>query len=142
MGHTPSGSLILFARTAALKAEDVQRTAARTRAYAATGVDGIFLTGVTRLDEFDAIRAAVSIPIVLGTTPGVKREDLAARGVRLVLQGHQPVAAVVKTLLEVYTHLQKGGAPSDLKSKVASAEEMVSVMRHAQYDAWSRDFLR
>jgi oxaloacetate decarboxylase len=135
-------SLILFARTAALKAEDVQRTAARTRAYAATGVDGIFLTGVTRLDEFDAIRAAVSIPIVLGTTPGVKREDLAARGVRLVLQGHQPVAAVVKTLLEVYTHLQKGGAPADLKSKVASAEEMASVMRHAQYDAWSRDFLR
>jgi carboxyvinyl-carboxyphosphonate phosphorylmutase len=132
-------SLILLARTAALKVEDPKRTAARARAYAATGVDGIFLTGVMKLDDFDAIREAVSLPIVLGTTPQVRKEDLAARGVRLVLQGHQPVAAVVKTLLEVYGHLHEGGAPADLK--VASAEQMASVMRHAQYEGWARDFL-
>lgn len=134
-------SLIVLARTAALKVEDPKRTAARVQAYAATGVDGIFLTGVTKLEEFDAIRAAVSLPIVLGTTSGIKRDDLAARGVRLVLQGHQPVAAVVKTLREVYAHLYEGGAPADLKSKVATAEEMASVMRQPQYEAWTREFL-
>ena len=32
-------------------------------------------------------------------------EDLAARGVRILLRGHQPVAAVVKALHETYTHL-------------------------------------
>ena len=135
-------SLILFARTAALKAEDVQRTAARYTRLRCNGCGWHFphRRHAARRVRCHPRRRQHSDRS--GHDAGREREDLAARGVRLVLQGHQPVAAVVKTLLEVYTHLQKGGAPADLKSKVASAEEMASVMRHAQYDAWSRDFLR
>ena len=70
----------------------------RARAYAATGVDAIFITGLKTLQEFEAIRAAVALPIIVGTTPTIKREDLASRGVRLLLQGHQPVAGAVKAL--------------------------------------------
>jgi len=135
-------SLVIFARTAALKAEDAGRVAARARAYAATGVDGIFISGLTNLEAFDAIRAAMSLPIVLGSVPHVKREDLVARGVRLLLQGHQPVAAVVKALREVYTHLHDGGAPADLKATIASPEEMAAVTGGAQYEARMREFLR
>lgn len=135
-------SLVIFARTAALKAEDAGRVAARARAYAATGVDGIFISGLTNLEAFDAIRAATSLPIVLGSVPHVKREDLVARGVRLLLQGHQPVAAVVKTLREVYTHFYDGGAPADLKATIASPEEMAAVTGGARYEAWMREFLR
>jgi oxaloacetate decarboxylase len=134
-------SLVLIGRTAALKTEDAQRTAARVRAYAASGVDAIFLSGLTRLADFDAVRAAVDLPIVVGSAPDVKRQDLAERGVRLLLQGHQPVAAVVKTLQDVYAHLYSGGAPAELKAKLASTEDMADVTRSAQYDAWRRDFL-
>ena len=134
-------SLVLIARTAALKTEDAGRTAARVRAYAATGVDAIFISGLGSLDQFEAIRAAANLPIVVGSAPNVKRQDLADRGVRLLLQGHQPVAAVVKTLQDVYAHLYSGAAPADLKPKIASAEEMAAVMRAEQYDAWRRDFL-
>ncbi len=134
-------SLIVIARTAALKAEDASRTVARARAYAATGVDAIFVSGLKSLAEFDAIRAAVSLPIVVGSAPQVKREDLAARGVRLLLQGHQPVAAVVKTLGEIYTHLYHGGSPVDLKSKIATPEEIAKLVRSAQYDAWRKALL-
>jgi carboxyvinyl-carboxyphosphonate phosphorylmutase len=134
-------SLVLIARTAALKTEDAQRTAARVRAYAATGVDAIFISGLASLDQFDAIRAATRLPIVVGSAPNVKRQELADRGVRLALQGHQPVAAVVKTLREVYAHLYSGAPPSGLKDRIASAEEMAAVMKAEQYDAWRRDFL-
>jgi carboxyvinyl-carboxyphosphonate phosphorylmutase len=134
-------SLVLIARTAALKSEDAARTAERARAYAATGVDAIFLSGLASLDQFDAIRAAVSLPIVVGSAPNVERQDLAQRGVRLCLQGHQPAAAVVKTLQEVYSHLYSGGAPADLTAKIASADEMAAVMRGEQYEAWRREFL-
>ena len=134
-------SLVLIARTAALKAEDTERTVARARAYTATGVDALFLSGLASLEQFDAIRAAVSVPIVVGSAPNVKRQDLADRGVRLLLQGHQPVAAVVKALQDVYAHLHSGRAPADLKPTIASPEEMAAVMRAAQYDAWQRDFL-
>jgi oxaloacetate decarboxylase len=134
-------SLVLIARTAALKTEDAARTAARVRAYAATGVDAIFLSGLGSLAEFETVRAAVDLPIVVGSAPQVKRQDLADRGVRLLLQGHQPVAAVVKALQDVYAHLHSGGATADLKAKIASPEEMAAVMKAAQYDAWQREFL-
>ncbi len=132
---------MLIGRTAALKVEDIERTVARVRAYAGTGVDAIFLSGLASLEQFEAIRAAVSLPIVVGSAPNVKRQDLAGRGVRLLLQGHQPVAAVVKALQDVYAHLHSGAPPAELKAKIASAEEMASVMKAEQYDAWRRDFL-
>src|SRR5690349_1321392 len=84
-------SLVVLARTAAARLESAQSIAARAKAYAATGVDGIFLSGLKTLEQFDAVRGAVKIPIVCGTTPQIERKVLEARGVRLLLQGHQPV---------------------------------------------------
>ena len=133
-------ALIVIARTAALRCEDAQRVAARARAYEATGVDALFLSGLKSVEDFDVIRAAVKLPIVLGSAQ-VNREDMQARGVRLMLQGHQPVAAVVKTLRDVYQHLYSGGTPSDLKSKLATPDELAAVTRAPQYDAWRKQFL-
>lgn len=135
-------SLILIARTASLKVEDLERCVARVKAYAATGVDAVFLTGVENIEQFDALRAAIKAPIISGSAPKLAREDLAARGVRLMLQGHQPIAAIVKTLQDVYTHLYKGGRPAELGSKLASAEDMARVTKNAQYEAWRQEFLR
>ena len=134
-------SLVIAARTAALKAEDTKRTVARAKAYAATGVDAIFITGLKRLAEFEAVRAAVKLPIIIGTAPDVKREDLAARGVRILLQGHQPVAAAVKALYDTYTHLYNGGTPADLKSKIASAQEMERLVNGESHKKWQREYL-
>ena len=133
-------ALIVIARTAALRAEDPQSVAARARAYEATGVDALFLSGLKSVEAFDVIRAAVKLPIVLGSAQ-VKREDMQARCVRLMLQGHQPVAAVVKTLHDVYQHLYSGGTPSDLKSKLATPDELAAATRAPQYEAWSKQFL-
>jgi carboxyvinyl-carboxyphosphonate phosphorylmutase len=95
------------------------------------------------LAEFQAIRAAVKLPIIVGSAPAtLKREDLAANGARILLQGHQPVAAAVKALHECYTHLFKGGAPADLKSKIASASEMEKLVNGESYKQWQREYLR
>ena len=111
-------SLIIAGRTAALKAEDTARAVARARAYAATGVDAIFIVGLEQLEQIEAIHATIDLPIIVGSAPAsLKREDLAARGARILLQGHQPVAAAVKALRETYTHLFSGGAPADLKDR-------------------------
>lgn len=134
-------SLIIIGRIAALKAEDARRAAERARAYAATGIDAIFITGLEKLEDFDAIRAAVKLPIIVGLAPALKREDLAARGVRLLLQGHQPVAAAVKALRDVYTHLYNGGAPAELKSVIASPDEMDRLVNGGQYQEWRRQYL-
>lgn len=135
--------LVIAARTAALKAEDTERAVARARAYAATGVDAIFVVGVETLDQVQAIHDAVKLPIIVGSAPAsLKHEDLARRGARILLQGHLPVAAAVKALREAYTHLFHGGAPADLKSKVASQQEMESLVNGEAYRKWQREYLR
>ena len=135
-------TLVVAARTAALKGEDAARTVARAQAYAATGVDAIFITGLKKLTDFDAVRAAIKLPIIVGTAPEIKREELAARGVRVLLQGHPPVRAVVKALRDVYTHLHEGGVPADLKPKLASAQEMDALTGNAAYAEWMRQYLQ
>src|SRR4051812_17966898 len=136
-------SLVIAGRTSALRSEGVEGALARAKAYAACGVDAIFLVGVEKLEEVQAVHDAVKIPIIVGSAPAsIKREDFAKAGARILLQGHQPVAAAVKALREVYDHLFKGGAPAELKSHVASNEDMNAVTRNDDYRSWQREYLR
>ena len=136
-------SLIIAGRTSALRAEGVEGTVARAKAYAATGVDAIFIVGLETLAQLEAIHATVKLPIIVGSAPAsLKREDLAARGARILLQGHQPIAAAVKALHETYAHLFRGGAPADLKSKIASAQEMEKLTDGESYRKWQQEYLR
>jgi carboxyvinyl-carboxyphosphonate phosphorylmutase len=122
-------STIIAGRTSALKVEGVEGTIARAKAYA-------------DVDQVKAVHDAVKLPIIVGSAPdSIKRDDFATAGARVLLQGHQPVAAAAKAVREVYEHLFKGGAPADLKSKIASAEEMNALTRGDAFKGWQRDFL-
>jgi hypothetical protein len=48
----------------------------------------------------------------------------------------------VKALREVYTHLYNGGAPADLKDKIASAKEMDALVSGEVYKKRQKDYLR
>ena len=134
---------VILGRTAGLKVEDTQKTIARAKAYAACGVDAIFLVGVESTDQVKAVHDAVKLPIMVGSAPAsIKREDFAVAGARVLLQGHQPVPAAVKALKEVYAHLYKGGAPADLKDKLAPAGDMEKLIGGELYKKWQKDFLR
>jgi carboxyvinyl-carboxyphosphonate phosphorylmutase len=136
-------ALVIAGRTSALKSEGLEGTLARAKAYAAAGVDAIFLVGVETLDQVKAVHDATKLPIIVGSAPAsLKREDFAAAGARILLQGHQPVAAAVKALREVYEHLYKGGAPAELKSKIASNEEMNAMTRNDIWKGWQKDWLK
>lgn len=136
-------SLVIAGRTSALKIEGLEGALARAKAYAAAGVDAIFLVGVETVEQVKAVHDAVKLPVIVGSAPAsIKREAFAAAGARVLLQGHQPVAAAVKALREVYEHLHKGGAPADLKSKIASNDEMNALTCNDAFKGWQKDFLR
>jgi carboxyvinyl-carboxyphosphonate phosphorylmutase len=136
-------STILLGRTAALKVEGTEGAVKRAKAFAATGVDAVFVVGVESVDQVRAVREAARLPVMVGSAPAsIKREDFAAAGARVLLQGHQPVAAAVKALKEVYAHLYHGGAPADLKDKIASAKEMDALVSGEAYKKRQKDYLR
>jgi carboxyvinyl-carboxyphosphonate phosphorylmutase len=136
-------ALVIAGRTSALRAEGLEGAIARAKAYANVGADAIFLVGVESVEQVKAVHDSVKKPIIVGSAPAsIKREDFAAAGARVLLQGHQPVAAAAKALREVYEHLFKGGAPAELKSRVASNEEMNALTRNDDYRRWQREYLR
>jgi carboxyvinyl-carboxyphosphonate phosphorylmutase len=138
-----SSDVMIAGRTAALKVEGTEGTVARAKAYAATGVDAIFVVGVESTDQVGAVHAAAKLPIIVGSAPAsIKREDFAQRGARVLLQGHQPIAAAAKAMREVYEHLYKGGAPAELKDKILTAQEMDKLVNGALYKKWQSEFLR
>jgi hypothetical protein len=49
---------------------------------------------------------------------------------------------MVKAVREVYAHLFAGGSPDELKSRVASAQEMERLTAAADYRKWQQDYLR
>lgn len=123
-------SLVIAGRTSAPKDEDMPSTIARAKAYAGAGVDAIFLIGVKTVEEVAAVHAATKLPIIIGVAPqGVSREALAKAGARIMLTGHQPIAATVKTLAALYQHFLDGGAPEAIADRVASKAEMDRLMR-------------
>jgi carboxyvinyl-carboxyphosphonate phosphorylmutase len=136
-------SLVILGRTAALKVEGTAAAVQRAQAYAACGVDAIFLVGVESTDQVEAVHEAARLPVMVGSAPAtIRRGDFAAAGARVLLQGHQPLPAAVRALREVYTHLFRGGAPADLKDRIASTQEMDALVGGNTYRKRQKDYLR
>jgi carboxyvinyl-carboxyphosphonate phosphorylmutase len=134
---------VIAGRTAALKVEGTERACERARAYAACGVDCIFVIGVERAELVRAVREAGGLPVIVGSTaPGVTRGELQAAGARILLQGHQPLAAAVKAVREVYAHLRAGGDPAALKDRIASAADIDALTGADLYRQRIRDWMR
>ena len=134
--------LCIAGRTSAPIITGIEDTIKRAQAYEKVGVDAIFLVGVKTQAELDAIAPAVKIPLILGTaTPELSdREYLASRGVRVCLQGHQPIQAAIQAIHDTLKALRDGTAPKDLKG-LASADLVKRVTRADDYDRWTKDYL-
>jgi carboxyvinyl-carboxyphosphonate phosphorylmutase len=135
--------LTVIARTSALNLVNLDEAVRRTKAYATCGTDALFFTGVNDWEQLAAIQAVSNgMPIILGGTPAnmADKAKLAAHGVRVALQGHQPFAAAVAAIHATLKALRDGTPPADLKG-IAPAALMKQVTREADYAAWTRDFL-
>jgi carboxyvinyl-carboxyphosphonate phosphorylmutase len=134
--------LVIVGRSQAAAFTSLEDAIVRARAYARTGVDALFFTGVTTREQLEAISAATGLPIMLGTINAALRDRdyLASQRVRIALQGHQPFAAAVQAVYVTLKALRDGTAPSDLPN-VASKQLMDGVARQRDYDAATTEFL-
>jgi oxaloacetate decarboxylase len=135
-------SLVIMGRTGAASINSLADAIERARAYDATGVDALFLTGIKSRAELEAISAATQLPIVLGGTPEELNDLglLAQLRVRIALQGHAPIAAATQAVYATLKALRDGGSPKQLQG-LASSELTGRVTRNAEMKAHSADFL-
>jgi len=130
-------SLVILARTGAISMTSLGDAIERARAYEATGVDGLFFTGVKSRDEVET-----RLPIVLGGAPEemIDLDWLLSKRVKIALQGHAPFAAATQAVYNTLKTLREGGSPKDLKG-LASAELTGRVTREAETKARIAEFL-
>ena len=135
-------SLVILGRTGAASISSLDDAIARAQAYEATGVDGLFLTGIKTRSELDAIADATQLPIVLGGAPEEMSDldYLASRRVRIALQGHAPISAATQAVYDTLKALREGRQPRQLEG-LASADLTARVTRDAEVRMRSRDLL-
>ena len=136
-------SLVVAARTSALRLGGIPEAIKRAKAYEQVGVDALFLAGAQTREEVQAVNAEVNIPLLLGGAGGelADKEFLGANGVRVALQGHLPFYASIKAVYDTLKSLRDGVAPAHLASSQASADLVAQVTRKQDYDKWTADFL-
>jgi len=134
--------LVIAGRTSAVAITGLEDCIARVKAYGETGVDAIFLVGIRTPAELDAVASATRLPLILGGVPAamMDKAELAARNVRICLQGHQPIQAAVQAVHATLAALHGGADPARLEG-LASAELMRRATRADSHERWSRDFL-
>jgi oxaloacetate decarboxylase len=128
-------------RTSSLRVEGLDGAVQRVRAYATAGVDAIFVVGVDSLEQVRALSEAARLPLILGPNK-LDRAALAAEGVAILLQGHQPVAAAAKALHDAYAHLYAGNDPADLAGRIAGNAEMDRLVRVNEFAAFRDRYLK
>jgi carboxyvinyl-carboxyphosphonate phosphorylmutase len=134
--------IVVAGRTSAPAITGVADAIARARAYAACGVDAIFLVGVKTRADLDAIAGEVRLPLILGGAgPEIVDPDyLSSRGVRVCLQGHQPFAAAVQAIHDTLSALRTGTPPAQLTG-VADEVLMKRLMRDEAVRRQGREWL-
>ena len=142
LGGRQDPKLVIAGRTSAMAVTGLADAIARAKAYEAAGVDAMFLTGVKTRAQLEAVAASVKIPIFLG---GVETEladldYLSGQGVRICLQGHQPIMAAIRAVHETLQALRNGTPPKAL-ANLPSGELIKTVTRDDHYTRWMNEFL-
>ncbi len=135
--------LVIVGRTSALSISGIADTIARLRAYEEAGVDMLFMTGVKSRAELEEVAAAVKTPLFLGGAGKelYDRDYLAARNVRICLQGHAPFMAAVNAIHATLKALRDGKPSWELQNIAPSSDLLKQATRQADYAAWTKDFL-
>jgi carboxyvinyl-carboxyphosphonate phosphorylmutase len=121
---------------------DLQDTIARVKAYQDTGVDAIFLIGIKQMQQLEAIAEVCHLPIFLGGAGADinQLDTLGPMGVRISLQGHQPVMAAMQATYDTLKALRDGARPADIDSPID--RDLINMLsRVDDYDAWIEEFL-
>ena len=134
-------SLVIAGRTH-LGITDVDDAIRRITAYAAAGVDAIFLVGVKTREDLAALSASVDVPLIVGGHAAElqDRDYLAGQRVRIALQGHKPFMAAVQGVYETLRALREGKVPADIQSTLSN-ELLKSLTREADYARVTTDCL-
>jgi carboxyvinyl-carboxyphosphonate phosphorylmutase len=132
-------AFVVMGRTHATLVASREDLLARQAALQEAGVDAVFVTGLRDPADLDALAARATVPLVLGTmVKGMDGAALAARKVRVCLQGHEAFYQGIKAVYANLAQLHTGASSPDVNAQEL-ARRLARTELHAQ---WGRDYLQ
>jgi methylisocitrate lyase len=129
----------IMARTDAIANEGVESALDRVHAYIEAGADLIFPEAIRTLADYKKFSSAVSKPILaniteFGMTPLFSREELAANGVKMILNPLSAFRAMNKAAENVYTAIRRDGSQANVIDTMQTREELYQAINYYEYE--------
>jgi methylisocitrate lyase len=129
----------IMARTDAIANEGVEAALDRVHAYIEAGADLIFPEAIRTLEDYKKFSSAVSKPILaniteFGMTPLFSREELAANGVKMILNPLSAFRAMNKAAENVYTAIRRDGSQANVIDTMQTREELYQAINYYEYE--------
>jgi methylisocitrate lyase len=129
----------IMARTDAIANEGIDSALDRIHAYVQAGADLVFPEAIENLADYAKISSAVSVPILaniteFGKTPLFTREELAANGVRMILNPLSAFRAMNKAAENVYTAIRRDGSQVNVIDTMQTREELYQAINYYEYE--------
>ncbi|RKP53287.1 isocitrate lyase/PEP mutase family protein [Pararobbsia silviterrae] len=134
--------LLIIGRTDALPAQGIDEAIRRAHLYQDAGVDLVFVDGIKKIAEVEAVAKAVQGPKVVSIVDGnettaLTAADLQAMGFNVVFYAMTALFTAVKAVSDALDVLRKTGTPRDAAHGMVSYAEfcdLVDLDFHKQLD--------
>jgi methylisocitrate lyase len=132
-------SFQIMARTDAVANEGIDSAIDRALAYIAAGADLVFPEAITELSDYKKFANAVKKPILaniteFGLTPLFTRDQLAAKGVGMILYPLSAFRAMNKAAENVYDTIRRDGTQSGLIDSMQSRDELYERINYHAFE--------
>ena len=140
-----NSDMVIIGRTDALPAISIPEAIRRAEAYAQTGVDIVFVDGIKKVDELEAVGEAIDFPLMVSIVDGnettrLTLDELSEMGFKIVIY---PLSALLSSSLavkEVLEELRSKGTTKDRQDQMMSYSEFTHVVKHDHYGALDEKF--
>ncbi len=112
-----SAGMLIIGRTDALPAEGIEEAVRRARLYQDAGADLVFVDGVKKIHELEAVAAAVEGPKVVSIVDGnettrLTATDLQDLGFSLAFYAVTALFTATRAIADALAHLRAAGTPA------------------------------
>lgn len=130
---------VIMARTDALAVEGMDQAVERAVACVAAGADMIFPEAIQTLDQYQAFKKAVGVPVLaniteFGHTPLFSRDELAGVGVDIILYCCGAYRAMNKSALTVYEAIRRDGTQKAVLDIMQTRDELYDMLGYHDYE--------
>ena len=137
-------NFLLIARTDARASEGLEKAIDRARAYVDAGAEMIFPEALQDLNEFEAFRKEIKVPLLANMTEFGKselltREQLSSVGFNLVIYPVTTLRLAMKAVEDGLRAIQDQGSQKELLSQMQHRSRLYELVRYKDYNQFDQD---